>query len=587
MHGFLLHTGNTNNTEFLNSYIENHKKVNPFTELGISYSNCFINDKYSLISYKPSDERALTLISLAESENYYIVFYGELFDVNDITAAAYVKTMLINAEDITNLNGNYSLIIIDKNSNNVDLSCDFIGRRKLYYTYENNVLAISNHDHMLVPFLQKPILFDKVSIYSSLYFDSSIKGCSFIKGVKVINPDNSTLFHKNRIENNKIEYLFNSESNIGGLEKDFSRYIHNRTVNSVNVNFDLTAGIDSRTVFALLLKNKYRNITAWTLGKTGMDFKIAKRIANHFKIEHKLSSENLSDEAEFRQHAGFLAYCSNGSTNSLRAVNKIEINLNRKVPKIIGIYGTIAVGKNIIGKVDYSTYKNSICKNKKKLNPKTQDISDNMITRCTSFIDELKERYPELYQEMYYIRQRCGVWGSVVFNSTWDMQYITPFEDIKSIQRVLGFPTKIRKKSTSQHQILKKQSRYLYWLPINQNIFNNNYTSFIKETLRLKLRKFTGKVVGKLYFMSRSNNGSITQQRNELFKKYFENSIKKLIIRDDSMSKLIFTDRELKLIINSLTEKNDGYICAQLYTIELWKDIIEQMKECEQFVYKD
>jgi len=587
MHGFLLHNTSNWMDQIGSSYIENHKKINPFIDLGISYNNCLINNKYSLLFYKPADERALTLLSFAESDNYHIIFYGELYDINDRTAAVYVKEMLNKGEAVTNLNGNYSLIIIDKSNNIINLSCDFIGRRKLYYIYRDGVLAISNYDHMLVPFLEKPLTLDLVSILSSLYFDSSIRGYSFLKGIRTTNPDFETSFQDNKIENQKIEYALNSESNVEDIENDFSRYIDNRIMGSEKVNIDLTAGLDSRTVLALMLQKGKNSITAWTLGKTGMDFKIAKRIAKHVNIDHKLSSETLANKAEFRKHANFLAYCSNGSTNTLRAVNKIEINLNRTVPKIIGIYGTIAVGKNISGNVDYSSYKKGILKNKKNIIPQSKDLSDKLLNRCSDFIDELKDRYPELYQEMYYIRQRCGVWGSVIFNSTWDMQYITPFEDIKSIQRGLGLPSEVRKKSLSQHRILKKYSKYLYWLPINQNIFNNYYTSFINEKLRLKLRKFTGRVVSKLYFLSSSNISNITQQRNELFKKYFENSIQPQLMREDSISRKIFSDSELEIIINQLLNKNDGYICGQLYALELWKDMIEQMKDCEQFVNKD
>jgi len=585
MHGFLLHTASINNTEFVYSYTNVHKKVNTFTDLGIVYNNCLISDVYSLIYYQPSAENALTLLSSAELDNYYILFYGELFDVNDMSAAEYVKAKLINGDEVTNLNGNYSLIIIDKSNNRVNISCDFIGRRKLYYTYKNKALAISNYDHMLIPFIQEPVSLDLTSIYSSLYFDSSLKGYSFLKDVSTTNPDYITIIHNDIIDHQKIEYPLYSESRIEDIEKEFSRYINNRVKGCKKVNIDLTAGIDSRTVLSLMLERGNSSITAWTLGKTGMDFKVAQKIAKHVNIEHKLSSATLSDEAEFQKHANFLAYCSNGSTNSLRAVNKIEINFNRTIPKIIGIYGTIAVGKNISGNVDYATYKKGIQKNKKNLSPQSKDISEELLMRCSDYIDQLKDSYPELYQEMYYIRQRCGVWGAVVFNSTWDMQYITPFEDIRSIQKGLGLPSEVRKKSVPQHKMLKKHSKYLYWLPINQNIFNNHYTSFINEKLRIKLRKFTGRVVTKLYSLSRSDGNNITQQRNELFKEYFKTSIQPLLLRENSISRKIFSDSELNKIINLLLIDNDGYICAQLYTFELWKNIIEQMKDCEKVVY--
>lgn len=581
MYGFVLWKNNPSKDEddFVNNFITIHRTFNPFKDLGEQYRNQRIND-FNLIYFLPKDKDAVPLIQQYDSEVQWILFWGQLFNTKE-NCAQVVYNKLKNDESIENLNGNYSFILYNKKLDTIKIYTDFMGRRKLYFFHNKDEFAVSNLDHLLVPFLPKLIEYDFVSIASSLYFDWSLMGKSYLKFVGNLNPDNFLLFENKIIKFVKIPYnLHKNKVSIKGIYNDFHSYLENYIKGKETVHIDLTAGLDTRTILALLLKGFKKNIIAWTLGKEGMDFKVANRIAHHFEFKHKNSSPTFASLSDFECHSRFLAFCNNGDTNSLRAVDKIEIDYNVNIPKIIGIYGTISSGKNIIGNVQFKVYKDKMFANKKQISFISNDFLLMLKVRLFDYLDSLKSNYDQQYQELYYIRERCGNWGGVVFNSTWNLKHICPFEDINALQKVLSLPTEIRRKTKVQHDILLNHSKYLYLYPINQNPFNNGYLLFLPEKFRIFFKKSWDFLLSKKENLTNKNIQDISQQRTDIFFKYFKKVVKPILMKTDALSLLIMSDEDRKNLIYSF-EKDRANILniAQLYTMELWKEFINQMSK--------
>jgi len=174
MYGFIFWKNNykKNETEYIKNYIAIHKKINPFINIDQKYYIKNVN-KYSIIYFQPEDNYAVKLIHSYESARYFVLFWGQLFSSVG-NCASYIAGKLEKGESIENLNGNYSFILFVKENDAVQIYSDFIGRRKLFYYQEKDEFAVANLDHLLVPFLPRPIQFDKISIASSLYFDWSL-----------------------------------------------------------------------------------------------------------------------------------------------------------------------------------------------------------------------------------------------------------------------------------------------------------------------------------------------------------------------------------------------------------------------------
>ena len=86
---------------------------------------------------------------------------------------------------------------------------------------------------------------------------------------------------------------------------------------------ELTAGIDSRAILAILLSVfKNTQIIAQT-GGMPHDFEVilAKRLAEKYEFEHKVSSPTAEKPEEFLSHARLFAFVTNGMENSKRATN--------------------------------------------------------------------------------------------------------------------------------------------------------------------------------------------------------------------------------------------------------------------------
>lgn len=579
MYGFVFWKCNHNENEkkFADSFITSHKKINPFMELDQQYHYRKIKN-YNLLHFKPENEEAIALIQQYESEKYFILFWGQLFSATE-NCAQYIFNQLEKGKSIENLNGNYSFILYYKDSDSIRIYSDFIGRRKLYYYHDTAEFAVSNLDHMLVPFLPKPIQYDQVSVASSVYFEWSITGKSFLRLVENTSPDAFLFYEKNRIKLMKISYNLDKENiKTTDVINDYLSYLENSIKDKEIVHIDLTAGLDTRTVLALLLKNFKKHIVTWTFGIEGMDFKTASKIAKRFKLTHKSSSTTFSSSFDFVRQSIYFAFCNNGDENSIRAIDKITIDNKANIPKIIGLYGTISSGKNIVGNIHFNVYKEKMFANKLKITFLSVELLSLLKTRLFKYLNILKSNYIDKYQELYYIRERCGNWGSIVFNSTWNMKHLCPFEDISAIQNILSLPTDIRRKGQIQHDILLDYSKYLYLYPINQNPFNNGYFLFIPEKYRLFFRKAWNFLLRKKGKLLNKTVQDISQQRSDIFFEYFKQDIKPLLIRADALNTIIMTSNDREKLINSFENNKIGiHQISQLFTMELWKDIIDQI----------
>lgn len=255
MYGFVFWKNNPSKDEdqFINDFISIHRTLNPFADFREQYRNLRINN-FNLIYFLPEDKDAVPLIQRYETEVHYILFWGQLFNTKK-NCAQVIYNKLNNNESIENLNGNYSFILYDKQSDTIRIYTDFMGRRKLYYFLNKDEFAVSNLDHLLVPFLPKPIEYDLVSVASSLYFDWSLMGKSYLKSVGILTPDNFLLFENRIIKFVKIPYnLHKNKVTIKEISYDFHSYLENYIKDKETVHIDLTAGLDTRTILALLLK---------------------------------------------------------------------------------------------------------------------------------------------------------------------------------------------------------------------------------------------------------------------------------------------------------------------------------------------
>jgi hypothetical protein len=579
MYGFVFFQNQDLKRNFTESFITVHKQVNPFVNEGIVYESVGVDDVHAIL-YKPQDSEALPLLTNAIDPAYFVLFWGELFGF-DGNPSREILRRLHQREEITNLNGNYSIIVWNRHTKTITVTSDFIGRRKLYYTQNEEITAFSNLDHMLIPFLTDPLQYDEVSLTSSLFFDWSLQGTSFIKKIHTSHPDRYMVFHRGDCHETEVFYnLHQKESRIEDVHQGFLRSLSERIGAGEEVHFDLTAGLDTRTVLALLLELKGIKMTAWTLGTSGTDYEVARKLAQKYGVDHKISSSSLADGTEFMKHAEYLSYVMNGDTNTLRAVNRINRDVGRSIPKVIGIYGTTMLGKNVPGLSSVEAFKKSTFTNKHAVVLNDDTLAQKLRERFESYVDSLQKAYPDMYEEIYYFRERCGVWGRVVFDSTWDNHHITPFEDVFTLQKGLSLPKSIRYRTKSQHYILRKTSPYLYWYPINDNVFNNDYTSFLPDEWSKTLRKFIDRVHGKLNRIFLHNQSDIFTLRKNTFNEFYPRLIKPLLCEDNSITQNLIGKKYLDALSGPLINDNEGsLIRAQLYSIELWRKVCEGMRE--------
>lgn len=246
------------NYNFTN-YLDN---VDNFVNFNIAYNNCVKKQKGQYIYGD-----IILNGSIEEKENYMCNVY---LDRSIIKQNNYNK-ILFNY-------GKYFCVNIE--NNNFKLHTDFFGNQLIYYYNNKNKFIISDDFNYLLNILKENKINIKIQNFKKYKFDTAID--DYISNYNLINNQN-VLFPYQCIEftqeagfqvcNNEITNYFMYEENITN-NKTYNKYIEagldeikNNILSilkfsekeEIDVVADLTAGIDSRLLFSVILENKLQN----------------------------------------------------------------------------------------------------------------------------------------------------------------------------------------------------------------------------------------------------------------------------------------------------------------------------------------
>jgi len=559
---------------------------------------------------KPKTKVIRKQIHIYRENDIEVVLYGELYlnsFESNYAEILYRKYKLENLNEARRLNGCYSACIIDYRSNNIIIISDVVGQRKLFYHDQNDTIIISSQDIPIfhTGLVQKEI--DLKSMYSILAFDNSFYGKSLLRDIYGI-QNTEYLTWKDGITKRHYQPLLIKDCKIDpknfSAQKKTVQTIADQIISNIKlavkhsekIIFDLTAGLDSRAMLAILLTNfSDKTLVPQTMGSPqSPEVKSAKKISKRFNLKHIITMPELQSVNDFDYNANKIAFSTNGTTTSLFAISKKQV-LKDINDLHIGSQGGDAFrgffyhNRSKTKIESYSLHKVTSLVQKRNFISNLQ-INDYSIHKwynrvIAEFIQEYSTYSPDKASifDLVYLFQRLSNWASFRSRCNWNLNYFTPFMTSKVIENMYKLPAYFTLMVPIHDYFIKQLPSSIYNMSYNNNPFKR--ISFITDEQHLqfyyKLERIYDKVlINKIrlsnyltpktnLMKTKSHNAVRYEIHYSLLKEYTYN----LLMNPDSLTLQLFNKDTVSLLLENhfSGEKNQLSLISKLISIELWR----------------
>lgn len=557
-------------------------------------------------TFQPAEERTPSFISDYQDNDIIVIAIGDYYHARQSTVANHIAQVWrkngINAVRL--LDGCFAAVIVDRVEQTVFLVNDLTGRLALRYLADGPSLLISTHDLPLVATGRCPLTLDLCSAYSSLLFDWSLSGNSFLQAIKVGQGDSYVKW-----QNGKTDRIYNplldlsvriSAKDKEGIQTQIDKIMaHMRNVTyefckgAENVEIDLTAGLDSRTILAILYSIGYprEKIKSSTIGdENSGDVQTAQYIAKKYRFSHRCLSSSQPDQEEFLQHLDLLAYSMNGATNGQRAVvNPLPQNNLNQSPHLYGGGGEI-----------YRGYVYPSQPNRQFAAWRIPEIACYLTEKFVGRRRQIavnEELAPLLYErlrhsvagycaqsshvadvlDLFYLHERFAHWGALSVRGSWWSHYFTPFGSPTAIRLAFQLPAPIGTKQWLHHTFIKRYlGKAYYWplinhetsLPLSQ--FSTTQQWLI-HPLQQKYFWVNRKLTQRNPFL-RKKNRNLSQIQTESFTTAFRDIAADILLTPDGItSQIVGREVAEQIVQNHMgARKSNGQVIGSLLTLERW-----------------
>ena len=299
------------------------------------------------------------LISEFSDNEFSILVYGEVFQSDYDNHAEYIKEVYKskNIDSVRQLGGCFSAIIVDLIKAKVYIASDLVGQRSLRYHCRKNLSLFR-----MMMYLSLLLDFAKlISILRAQYqyylSDGHWKVKVFLKNIRSIHQNEYISWNDGKVKPISKPLLnlrerFDSKdilsccTQVDSMIELMQDHIRAICYDESIVDTDLTAGIDCRAIFGIILSiiGNHR-IKVCTAGEdNSLDVKIAKRIAELYGCTFNNHTPEIPNIDNFLNYSRFLAFFMNGDTDSKRAVDSFPQIGRNHPPHFKGLGGEIYRG---------------------------------------------------------------------------------------------------------------------------------------------------------------------------------------------------------------------------------------------------
>jgi hypothetical protein len=555
----------------------------------------------------PAAGAASVLITEAVDDEIAVLSYGALFEESQaasVAAAVAAAWRSGGPARVRALDGCFGALLIDRRDGTLFLLSDSIGRRALRYSVLPDAILVSTHDLPIVATGLCPPDLDLLSAASVLTFGWSIGPTSLVRGIQPCDPNEYV-----RWSNRKIERVWDplirtcarleqgdSGGRIGKVDQmiELTRANTRRFVRDhLEVDVDLTAGLDSRAVLAIALSIQPRpRMTAVTAGRHSTDVRIARLLARLYRIPHRASVPSTRDTAAFLVNLRLWAYAMNGITHGKRAVDTPPI-LTGRSPTLSGTGGEVYRG------FYYGDLRDQDLVQERPATA-AQALIDRYSRRTLGWLDadllrDLTERHLLHFErftrisgivadllDLFYVQERLGRWA-LDARCFWLAPTLAPFESPQMVRLGFQLPPPLSNHMLLHKTILRQHARAAFYLPVNQRYLLplSKHTGSGSHTERLVQN---GLSLGEGFrerlqrFSSSESDDSHDQIRSHLFRSLLLDGLQDLILESNSVSRQIADSDYLDTVIREHADGRANHLetIGLVATIEEYRRTLDE-----------
>ncbi|HOK41260.1 MAG TPA: asparagine synthase (glutamine-hydrolyzing) [bacterium] len=276
----------------------------------------YFDDKIAL------GHRRLSIIDLStgkqpmhnEDESIYIVYNGEFYNFQDYISFLQNKNHILKTKSDTEIilhlyeeygikvlekiRGMFSFAIWDKNQDLIFLARDRIGKKPLYYTFQNDKFYFASELKALVkdPSVKREISNQSIDLYLTYQYIPApytiYKDIYKLGPAEYILVKNGKLIKKERYwENYKgTNYNIKYEEAKEQLKELLFESVKLRLISDVPIGAFLSGGIDSSIITAIMAKISNKQIKTFSIGFEEADYneiEYARLVAKKYNTDHK------------------------------------------------------------------------------------------------------------------------------------------------------------------------------------------------------------------------------------------------------------------------------------------------------------
>jgi hypothetical protein len=558
----------------------------------------------AFVTLKPEVDVSPSRIQHAVNAEVAVLVFGESAGVRDLAGAVRHEFSARGVNGVAKLPGNFSAVIVERLARRVWLCGTLLGHRSVFYYSRRDLFMASPHDLTLLATGRLPFEVDPISLASMVACDWSLSGRSLLANVTRCHPlrticwENgaadsrplATLELGERVDpNDRIGMARQLECVVDGLMSTTKTRVQGRE----NVRCALTAGMDSRAVFAAIHgAAPGQNICAVTSGgESSLDVVIARRLAAMLNVKHERSEPVPPTTDDFVGTTRLQAFFCSGDTNAKRAMTRLPRIDPEGEPSAGGNGGEIYRGFFY----QYFGVTGTAPRGVERIAARLEDWRFRRLAKLPfcdpAFRLGVHERLSEALRmaesvsadpydivDLLYLFERYGRWGAVQASQPWIRSW-TPFESATAIREAFRLPAPIGRRC-SVHSLLIR--RYLparaYWQPINGGQLLAldgpgrvryalrqalNGSSMLRQQLRRQLQKRARRGDDMKAAFWNESLGQLTES---------------LIDQEGSISRVLFGRSGVRDIMDSQRRNQDQLaVVGILMTAEVWRQLAETL----------
>jgi len=492
---------------------------------------------------------------------------------------------------VRGLGGCVSAIVVDRRHGNVLILSDVVSRRTLRWFETNEAFFVSPHDVALVATGRLDPRIDLVSACSSLGVQWSIGGRPHLEGVRACRPFNYVRWSQHagaealrdfpsigELRRHAGEVAAVRRGLIDAVVKAADRH----TLHADRVIVDLTAGLDSRAVVAMLIGAGLsgKMMTVCTDVPESLDWTTAAQLAAIHGLRFKGRSPETPSPDVFLNNADVLAFYMNGDTCAKRSLAVLRYP-TEVTPHVGGAGGETFRGTYYPRATDSpANYLiNMFTKAVRQLPWSDEELPAAVHLRIEEAVEELAGLAHDPWDilDLFYVYERLGVWGALLPRIPWFRARVLPFCDPLAFLQSLKLPAPIGANCLIHEALIRRYMPSSCWIPINGKrslaLEGNNS---IRKALRFGMRPPSGrKDVG-----AKHAGKSVNELRHEILMGPFKATVIETLLDSDSIGAKLMGAQAVERLFqdSSVSRKLRTETIGTLVTMQRWLGLIKEAR---------